>query len=80
MAAVECPCGECEYRGSVSGVEAHVSGSTDENHKGRSGGEFRDRLIAEAEASVNGETEGTSPVTAVVASTLLLVLVVVVSS
>jgi hypothetical protein len=77
MATVECPCDGCEYEGTVSGVEAHVSGSTRGDHGGRSGGEFRDRLIEEAEAGAAGEPE-MSPATAIVASTLALVLIVVV--
>jgi hypothetical protein len=78
MATVECPCDGCEYEGTVSGVEAHVSGSTRGDHKGRSGGEFRDRLIEEVESAVGGEPE-TSPATAIVASTLVLALIVVMS-
>ena len=77
MSTVECPCGECGYEGTVSGVEAHVSGSTRGEHKGRSGGEFRDRLIEEAEAALSEEPD-TSPAAAIVASTLALVLIVVV--
>ena len=79
MATVQCPCEGCEYEGTVSGVEAHVSGSTRGDHKGRSGGEFRDRLIEEVEVGADVEPEGVSPATAIVASTLMLVLIVVIN-
>lgn len=79
MATVECPCGGCEYEGTVSGVEAHVSGSTRGDHEGRSGGEFRERLTEQAEAGFAEEPEQTSPATAIVASTLVLVVIVVAS-
>ena len=78
MATVGCPCKKCEYSGTVSGVEAHVSGSTEGDHKGRSGGEFRDRLIKDAEAGLSEEPES-SAATALIASTLVLVLIVVLS-
>ena len=79
MATVQCPCEGCEYEGTVSGVEAHVSGSTKGDHEGRSGGEFRDRLIEEVEVGADKEPEQMSPATAIVASTLALVLIVVLS-
>ena len=79
MATVQCPCEGCGYEGTVSGVEAHVSGSTRGDHKGRSGGEFRDRLIEEVELGSGKESEQTSPAMAIVASTLALALIVVLS-
>ena len=61
-------------------VEAHISGSTRGGHKGRSGGEFRGRLIEDAERDLSEEPEPESAAAAVIASTLALAVVVVVLS
>ena len=79
VSTVECLCDGCEYEGTISGVEAHVSGSTRGDHKGRSGGEFREQLIEQVEAGSAEEPERASPATVIVASTLALVLIVVVN-
>lgn len=80
MATVECPIEDCGYEGTVSGVEAHISGLTRDGHEGRSGGEFRDRMIEDVERDLSEEPEPESAAAAVIASTLALAVIVVVLS
>lgn len=40
--AVECP--YCEYEGRVDAVEAHISGKSDDAHRGRVGADLREHL------------------------------------
>lgn len=81
MTEVTCPIDGCDYDGSVSGVEAHISGSTNGTHEGRAGGEFREQLIEEAEGSVESVEDsggGVLPAGAgVVMATVLLAVIVV---
>jgi hypothetical protein len=44
MDDVECPVDGCEYSGEKDSVEAHISSSTDGEHSGKSGSEFRSEL------------------------------------
>lgn len=41
---LECPF--CDYRGSRRSIEAHISGKTDEAHKGKLGRQWRDSIAA----------------------------------
>jgi len=59
MAEVECPVGGCDYSGPVGSVEAHLSGSTEGEHSGSTGRDFREELVEEAENTAEaGSTEG----------------------
>jgi hypothetical protein len=78
MATVECPCTGCEYTDTVGGVEAHISGSTRDGHLGRSGSEFREQLIEQAQ-QVEGAAEGSteSAAAGLLAATVALAIIVV---
>jgi len=51
---LECPF--CDYGGSRRSIEAHISGKTDEAHKGKLGRQWRDSIVASV-AEVEDEEE-----------------------
>jgi hypothetical protein len=58
-----CPIDQCDYTGPSRSVEAHISGSSDENHKGELGRNWRQTIEAshrEEETDREGPTEGAS--------------------
>jgi|APHM01.1.fsa_nt_gi hypothetical protein len=55
MTEVECPVGECEKQDSVRSMKAHVTASTDDDHKGIHGMDVADSLREQAESRLNGE-------------------------
>jgi hypothetical protein len=80
---VQCP--HCEYEGVVSSVEAHISGKSDEAHKGHVGQSFRNSLpqVGEGDESAgveDSESAGLSPGSALLMASALLVVVVLVGS
>lgn len=63
MAEVECPVeGGCDYAGSVKSVEGHISASTEGDHQGEAGANFREELRKQAEAVAEAGREGASEV------------------
>lgn len=44
MSEVDCPVDGCDYSGEANSVEAHISSSTDGEHSGKAGSEFRSDL------------------------------------
>lgn len=68
---VDCP--YCEYSGMVSAVEGHISGKSDEAHRGKVGRDLKDHLPAV-------EDDDVAPGTALVTATVALVLIVAASS
>ena len=84
MATVECPIEGCGYRDNLASVEAHVSGSTNNSHSGHSGWNFREQLreqieeeLSEVEAPAETSTE--SAAAGLLAATVALAIIVVVS-
>lgn len=82
MATVECPIEGCGYRDNLAAVEAHVSGSTDSDHSGHSGWNFRKQLreqieeeLNEVEPAAEGSTE--SAAAGLLAATVALAIIVV---
>lgn len=89
----ECPF--CEYVGSSSSVEAHVSGKSDEPHKGKVGSNYRGIIrstVGEVDADPDGPPggsdeiassgegeDGLGPGWVLLGSTVLLVVLVAVS-
>lgn len=55
--AVGCPL--CDYTGSQSSVEAHISGSKDETHRGKVGREFREEFLGASAALEDEQGEET---------------------
>lgn len=56
MSEVDCPVDGCDYSGEPNSVEAHISSSTDDDHSGKAGSEYRDEL--QGDGSVEKESEG----------------------
>lgn len=54
MSEVDCPVDGCDYSGEANSVEAHISSSTDGEHSGKAGSEFRSDLQ-------DGSTDGKEP-------------------
>ncbi len=91
MAKVECPFGGCDFAGSVSSVEGHISGSTSGDHQGEVGRNHREYLTREAEEKIKEEelpesvvspapSGSSSPGRRVLLGTMLLVVVVLAST
>jgi hypothetical protein len=55
MTEVECPVDGCDHQDSLRSVKAHVTASTDDEHKGMHGMDVADSLREQAEARMNGE-------------------------
>ena len=84
MATVECPIEGCGYRDNLASVEAHVSGSTDNSHSGHSGWNFREQMREEIEAGLAeveepAEVSSESAAAGLLAATVALAIIVVVS-
>lgn len=58
--AINCPL--CDYEGTVSGVEAHISAKQDEPHQGKAGHEFKEdlKMQAKKETGQSGRQTGQS--------------------
>lgn len=85
MTEVECPIEGCGYEGTVSEVEGHISGSTDGEHTGSGGWEFREELTEAAEEQIEThlsevEETGESAAVGLLAATAALVIIVVMES
>ena len=82
----ECPF--CEYEGSTSSVEAHISGSRDEAHSGRLGSNHRGMIQGSvsssdevvADGAGDDQPEDLAPGVALVAASAVLVVLVLVSA
>jgi hypothetical protein len=75
MVETNCPLGGCDYSGTVKELEAHISGSRDENHSGHSGAEFREELVEAAEdraSEARGDSQDESAGLALLAGTAAL--------
>jgi hypothetical protein len=57
MAEVACAVDGCGYRGTVSEVEAHISGSTSGGHSGEVGRHHREELVSRAERRGGGAAD-----------------------
>jgi hypothetical protein len=57
MVEVECPTDGCDYTGRVESVEAHISGSQSDGHRGEFGADRRAELVERAEEKLNGDDE-----------------------
>jgi hypothetical protein len=55
MVEVSCPLGDCDYTGPVKSVEAHISGSTEDDHEGEVGRRHREGLVEQAEGSATSD-------------------------
>lgn len=84
---VQCPF--CEYEGMVASVEGHISGKSDEAHRGKVGRDLREYLpqtTEEATEETNQESypkqsvEDLEPGTALVAASVVLAVVVLVGA
>jgi hypothetical protein len=84
---VKCP--HCDYEGRVASVEAHISGKSDEVHRGHVGQTFRDSLPQLGNDTEPEELEeleqpssfgSVSPGLALIAATVLLAVVVITST
>lgn len=79
-------CPFCEYESSSSSVEAHVSGCTDENHKGKLGSNYRgiiEASVGEGAVDTDRGDESVadlSPSLALVAATAVLAIIVLAGS
>lgn len=82
MSEVRCPVDGCGYVGEPSSVEAHISGSTDQGHRGKLGRDHRD-YFAPVETGGESGQEATSAVVdssvgwALIAAMVVFLLVVV---
>lgn len=82
----ECPF--CEYEGSTSSVEAHISGSRDEAHSGRLGSNHRGLVRASVpspdepveESGGGDQPDDLAPSVALVAASAVLVIIVLAGS
>lgn len=59
MAEVACPLGDCGYTGPMRSVEAHISGNTDDDHRGEVGRLHRESLVSQVEDEQTGEETNT---------------------
>ena len=79
-------CPFCEYEGSSSSVEAHVSGCTDEDHEGKLGSNYRgiiEGTVGEGTAEAAGGDDPVAdlpPSLALVAATAVLAIIVLAGS
>lgn len=84
----ECPF--CEYEGSTRSVEAHISGSRDEEHSGRLGSNHRgmiqssvdedDFIDGDGQNGTNEQFEDIAPTTALLVASAVVVAVVLIGS
>lgn len=70
-------CPFCEYEGATRQVEAHISGRSDENHRGRVGADWRATI---ANSHGNDESEGNATSTALLFAMILFFVMIAAQS
>lgn len=76
MATVRCPIDGCEYEGALQEVEAHLSGSTEGEHRGQYGADRRGELVEQIEDELNESEPAVSTRTVMLTQAVFVVVVV----